>query len=306
MNLHSPWSAYRIGKGFVAARTKDALALSSRGAQLTDVDETLAKASAIITTINQDREDDVVVPDGIDLTAYAQNPVVLWDHGKAEGYPEAQMPLGMSEAEGHLCVYVHSDHVAADCYFHQKTKLSAQVCELVMKRWIRAASIGFKPGQATRIHGTNGHRFDTVEMLEWSWAPVGVNADAISRAMSLGRLAGEPMVPCLVKSFTPYVLPRRFYPAGLKGIGTALERAKSIAAVYKAGFDEGKVIVAEKPRGQQKLPAKSCGSRFVAKSRGIVGVYKARAAVKKARGIAARYKALSARSLTRAAAMRQS
>lgn len=217
---------------------KDALGLSSKGANLIDgsIDEGKAKASAIITSINQDREDDIVVPQGMDVSNYAANPVVLWDHAmceatNAQGIPEGKIGLGMSENADGLCVYVHEDHIAADCYFHQKTNLSTQVCELVMKRLIRATSIGFKPRVALPIPGTKkGHKFLEAEMLEWSWAPVGVNADAITRAMSFGRIAGEPIADPLAKSLSPFVLPKKFFTSGWSGGASSARISKTVTA----------------------------------------------------------------------------
>lgn len=214
---------------------KGSLALSPRAAVVTSTDPGRARARTIIASTSQDREDDIVDPAGIILNDYARNPVVLWDHGKAGegGNTDAQMSIGMSEDEdGKLLVYRSDDFCEAECIFHQGTRLSTQVCRGVMERWIRAASIGFKPIESRPLMG-GGKHYKRVILLEWSWAAVGVNADAISRALSIGRIAGEPIDPVLVKSFAPFrhvpKYHRAWEPAARRAVDASLDyRAKAI------------------------------------------------------------------------------
>ena len=48
------------------------------------VDERLMSARAIINTPREDREGDIIIPQGVQLDNYRNNPVVLWEHGLGE------------------------------------------------------------------------------------------------------------------------------------------------------------------------------------------------------------------------------
>lgn len=261
-----PRSAWFVAKG--------ALALSTKGAEVQSVDTGRAMATAIITSAKQDREDDIVDPAGIILADYEKNPVVMWDHGQAGegGSVEAQMPVGLSEHDERLCVYLHDDYAAADCYFHQKTRLSAQVCAGVMDGWIRGASVSFKPVEGFKIPGTKAHHFKRVNLLEWSWAAVPVNADAVSRAMSLGKIAGSPIEPVLMKSFRPYVIPAKYFRSGWDVIAKSISRPAIVARDYKRGISHARMVaVAAQYKSLASLQRSSLltGANRVCKSLGM-------------------------------------
>jgi len=58
--------------------------------KIDDVSESDRTVTHVVTTDHVDRSKEVVMPDGIDLTKYRANPVVLLEHGKSE-YP---LPIG--------------------------------------------------------------------------------------------------------------------------------------------------------------------------------------------------------------------
>jgi phage head maturation protease len=146
-----------------------------------------ASAKFRISTIDQDRDGDVVRPKGClkFLEAYRKNPIVLFDHD-AEG-----MPVGLSETDNSLSLWVMDDWIDATCYFHQKTQKSAEVCDLTLSGILRAASIGFRPLKNEKIYKSGnhvGHDFLEWELTEWSICSMGANADALRLRLDGNRI----------------------------------------------------------------------------------------------------------------------
>ena len=105
------------------------------------VDESRMIASAVISTINEDHDQDIVEPSGVILDEYAKNPVVLWEHG----HRSIDHPIGKSVIDGQLAVHVFDDRIEADCQFSQRSKTSEQIFALVAEGIIRAASVRIVP-----------------------------------------------------------------------------------------------------------------------------------------------------------------
>jgi phage head maturation protease len=146
-----------------------------------------ASAKFRISTIDQDRDGDVVRPKGClkFLEAYRRNPIVLFDHD-AEG-----MPVGLSERDSSLALWVMDDWIDAECHFHQKTQKSSEVCDLTLSGILRAASIGFRPLRNEKIYKSGnhvGHDFLEWELTEWSICSMGANADALRLRLDGNRI----------------------------------------------------------------------------------------------------------------------
>lgn len=97
-------------------------------ALLKDEDRTfLAK----ITTIDTDRDNEVIDPKGIDIESYMQNPVVLWDHQHSDA------PIGK---------IVQIEKTSKEVFAKIKmasTQKAEEVWQLIKGGFIKACSIGF-------------------------------------------------------------------------------------------------------------------------------------------------------------------
>lgn len=166
------------------------------------VDQGRMSATFCISTRRPDREEDVIIPEGVSFSAYRLNPVVLWDHG----FSGISTPIGTSEdPAGNLAVFVTPDRIDATCFFSQKSLEAVQIFELVDEGTIRAASIHVKPIEfVVRANRGADERpgllVTSSEMLEWSIVPVGGNPEAIRKVLIDGRLSGRPLAGSIRKT----------------------------------------------------------------------------------------------------------
>ena len=162
-----------------------------------EFDAATASALFTISTPSQDRDGDIVMPEGClkHLDSYKANPVVLFDHGV---FP---LPVALSEDPStKLCtVNVMPDRITARAFFHCDTLESSQVCRLVDKRVLRAASIGFNAIKGQPVNPNrprNGSMIEDWELVEWSIVPVPANGEALRMALSAkweGKALAEPI-----------------------------------------------------------------------------------------------------------------
>src|SRR5207247_2152693 len=76
--------------GYAVPLAKDRLAYRDPSAAiLAGISEQEMSVPAVISTVAEDRDGDVVVPGGIDVSEYRDNPIVLWSHGQAADIPFA-------------------------------------------------------------------------------------------------------------------------------------------------------------------------------------------------------------------------
>ena len=168
------------------------------------------KATAVICTPAVDREGEVILASGVDLTNYRNNPVVLWEHGLDPGISCA---IAKCESpEGKLALRVNGDVMEGDSYFTNKTRESEQVFDLIVEKIIRATSIHVMPVPGTRkkttVNGNTAVVYPKSSMIEWSWGNIGVNPEALRKVLNKGRLAGSAICEGLAKSLKPYAAQR--------------------------------------------------------------------------------------------------
>lgn len=122
----------------------------------------------IISTANEDRMGDIVVQEGIDLTAYMQNPVVLMSHNW-------DMPIARA-----LSVEQEGNQLVALVQFPPAGQLAASdtVYAQIKNGLINAASIGFMPKEWT-IEDDGAFRFLESELYEFSFVAVPANREAL-------------------------------------------------------------------------------------------------------------------------------
>lgn len=170
------------------------------------------KASAIICTPAVDREQEVIVPTGIDTSDYARNPVVLWEHGLDPGI---SIPIAKCEdSSGKLALRLNGEAMEGDAYFTNKVRESEQVFDLIVERIIRATSIHVMPIPGTKkrttVNGVPATVYPQSSMIEWSFGRIGVNPEAVLKLLDKNRLAGSVISECLAKSLRPFAAqPRR-------------------------------------------------------------------------------------------------
>lgn len=180
------------------------LAMDNIGKPKTDL--ALMSAHAIICTATPDREKEIIQPTGGNYDFYRTNPVVLWDHGF-----EPSMPTAIAKCEhpdGSMALSVVSrggeDFIEATSYFSSHNLNSEQIFHLVNDGIVRATSIHVdpKPG-SMKMQTVDGAKVMVVgawDMLEWSWANIGVNPEAVRKCLATNRLAGRPIAEGIVKS----------------------------------------------------------------------------------------------------------
>jgi hypothetical protein len=192
-----------------------------------EIDPIQMTALAAINTDAIDYENEVILPSGVMLANYSQNPVVLWNHGQ-----EVTLPIGQSQSPmGELDILREQSRIEARTYFSKSFPFAGQIFALIDERVIRATSIGVIPVEIAEYQSPSGQRVMVTErshMVEFSWCPVGVNPESIAtgqkslfpdwlaeaanlqmdRAISVlnrGSLGGDRLLPAIRKSLAAMV-----------------------------------------------------------------------------------------------------
>jgi HK97 family phage prohead protease len=150
----------------------------------------------LVSTDDVDRMGDIVEPDGVDLSNYRKNPVVLWAH---DHYAP---PIGSS-------MWIRrQEHGLLAKIRWASTEFAQQIKLLYDEGHLRAWSIGFlvkewEPIVAKDKDGqerTTGYRYTKSELLEYSAVPVPANPEALSQALDQGLAVGKALREQLVPS----------------------------------------------------------------------------------------------------------
>lgn len=170
------------------------------------VDIQRMKATAIICTPAVDREQEVIVPSGVDFTDYVRNPVVLWEHGSGAAI---EVPIAKCEGpDGKLGLRLKGDSLEGDAYFTNKVRESEQIFDLIVEKIVRATSIHVMPLPGTKklqtINGVRATVYPVSSMIEWSFGRIGVNPEAVLKILNTNRLAGSAICESIAKSLRPF------------------------------------------------------------------------------------------------------
>ena len=238
--VYCPYYAKRLGD--------ETMAMENIGA-VKSVDPSKFYADAILTTVQVDREGDVVEPAAIFLDNYKKNPVFLWAHDANAG------PVGRAkDPQGNVTVRVYPDHVIGRCFFHNHSKIAEQTGAMVMDGFVNSVSIGFQPHEAERFSGRPamkarphnamvppgappvvGWRFKRIDLLEVSWCSLGMNPDAVATTLGKGIIAGSPIDPVIRKHLEPFAAPlREMATSGWQG-SAVVTKAKRDAVGHMHG-----------------------------------------------------------------------
>ncbi len=202
------------------------------------VDRQAMSATAVISTATIDRVGDLLVPQGCQLANFAKNPVVLWAHG-LEGIGQ---PIGTSrDPNGKLAVAVSKDDVQATSWFSQSLLEASQIFELIDEGIVRATSVRETPIKSHVRRDPDVGDVLIVEewdLEEWSWCAVGVNPDAVAKALNRNRLGGRPIVPSIIKSLTAVAPTLRRFGVGLPTEKTVTDNNQTNDDTMNATGDE--------------------------------------------------------------------
>ena len=132
-------------------------------------------ARAVINTPREDREGDVIVPRGVHLDNYRNNPVVLWEHGLGE----LTRPIAKcQQPDGKLALDVSDHEITATSFFTDKCLESLQIFHLIAEGLVRAASVRALPIKSAIRKTSNagsGIILKEWELIGGSWGALGVN-----------------------------------------------------------------------------------------------------------------------------------
>lgn len=141
---------------------------------LTDV-EVLEDRSIkfIITSGAADRENDVIDPNGWDVSNYLKNPVVLFAHDYGS------LPVARTTE-----LVQHGDKLIAVAEFAsaELNPMAEQVFNMLKQGFLKGASVGFRPTSFEYNDERGGVDFTGQELLEFSVVPVPANAQALMAA----------------------------------------------------------------------------------------------------------------------------
>ena len=117
----------------------------SDSAEAGQADDSEYSIPFVITTLEEDRDGDVVVPAGYRGENYKRNPVWFFGHQQWE------IPIGTSRSkDGRIAVYPEENRIRAICYFDSGDEDAMFIYGKVKRGIINATSIAFVPIEAYR------------------------------------------------------------------------------------------------------------------------------------------------------------
>jgi hypothetical protein len=171
--------AIGIAAGRLESKSADDLGIL-KGSALREI-KAIDKANRIldicISTDSIDRMEDTIALDGWQLENYIENPVVLFGHDQWN--PPVAQSIKLWKAPGQPGeLWARAQFVERDIY-----PFAYMMFQLYVGRYMRAASVGFKPTDYEMSSDRKGGiDFKRQELLEWSCVPVPANAEALAQA----------------------------------------------------------------------------------------------------------------------------
>lgn len=138
----------------------------SGAARLDQADEGNAAIPFVITTSDEDRDGDVVVPSGCILDNYARNPLVFF------GHQEWEIPIGVCRSPSdRITVAPSEDEVQATVYFDKGDSDAMFIHGKCKRKILNATSVAFVPVEAYRRHTgiekARTHHSDNQDAASW-------------------------------------------------------------------------------------------------------------------------------------------
>lgn len=157
----------------------------------------------LISTSEQDREGDIVLPKAFDLTQHQKNPIGLFEH-------DFGITLGCWEDENKVysVKYTNDNELEGTLYFNQCDYNAMTVFEAAVKGVCRACSPGFIVKKFEANEKTlRGSKISLAEMVEISACVVGENPDAlvmwVEKSFNKIKDKVHPTILAKLKSFIP-------------------------------------------------------------------------------------------------------
>lgn len=151
------------------------------------------QVEVICSTGEPDRMGDVIVQNGIDLTAYKKNPVVLWGHSADVPIAKAvKIEVKNGKLQATVQFPPEGDDEDADWVYG---KIKAGI--------VNATSVGFIPKDYEPLDPKQpwgGFKFLKSELLEFSFVSIPANAGCLIVGRSLLNAVDMPLLPSLAKS----------------------------------------------------------------------------------------------------------
>ena len=124
----------------------------------------------VVSTPEVDRYGTIIVPSGIDYTAYLNNPIVLAQHDSDD------WPIGKC-----LGFMMNSENLEATLQFHRITEEACEVADLVAAGYVRAVSVGIIPieSEEQTIDGKTVIVYTKSELVEFSVVSIPANREAL-------------------------------------------------------------------------------------------------------------------------------
>lgn len=172
-------------KGVMVSRDQNSLSMTSISQP--QVDTARMSASAVINTDAIDYDGEVILASGVRLGNYANNPVVMWDHGRSV----TPLPIGTSRSpDAELMIQRSDRQIEATSFCAQSHPFAVQVFALIDEGVVRATSINVVPSVVAAYRGPDGREVLVTEesdMVEWSWTALGVNPEALRSDFSQAK-----------------------------------------------------------------------------------------------------------------------
>lgn len=136
------------------------------------VESIKADRRAVMSTPKVDRVGDSIDLAGWDLSEFASNPVMLYEHRRDE-------PVGVWRD-----VRIDGGALTGEPVFMpaEVNPFADRLGKMYAGNWLRAFSVGFRPLEMEPIPGTNGYRIKRAMLLECSCVTIPANTDALLKA----------------------------------------------------------------------------------------------------------------------------
>ena len=124
----------------------------------------------VVSTPEVDRYGTIIIPSGIEYTAYLKNPIVLAQHNADE------WPIGKC-----LGFMMNGENLEATLQFHRLTEEACVVADLVAAGYVKAVSVGIIPTESEEqtIDGKKVIVYPKSELVEFSVVSIPANRDAL-------------------------------------------------------------------------------------------------------------------------------
>ena len=134
----------------------------------------------VVSTPEIDRYGTIIVPSGIDYTAYLNNPVVLLNHDADE------LPIGKC-----LGFAMNGENLEATLQLHRLTDDACEVADLVNAGYVKAVSVGIIPTEweEKTIDGETITIYTKSELVEFSIVSIPANRQALLKKSTKINLA---------------------------------------------------------------------------------------------------------------------